>query len=101
MNTQLRSAWGWLTPLRCSFRLMSFGYVLNDALRLTQALSAVVATKAGPDMSCPTDSSATGKCITKLTNLLYNCKECLTNQPIFMQNKANFCKVKIIVSSLI
>jgi len=26
--------------LRCSFRLLSFGYVLNDALRLTQPIRA-------------------------------------------------------------
>jgi hypothetical protein len=44
-NVRLRSAWGWLTPLRCSLRLTSFGYVyrrhkLNDTLRLTQPIRA-------------------------------------------------------------
>jgi len=45
-------------------------------------------------------SCATDKRITKLTNLFYNCRESSssatgTNQPCFMQNKANFKKVKI------
>jgi len=44
------------------------------------------------ETSCATDSSATGKRITKLTNLLYKCRECSTNRPIFLQNKANFRK---------
>ena len=33
--------------------------------------------------------------------LFYSCKEHSTNLPIFMQNKANFCKAEINVSSLI
>ncbi len=37
-------------------------------------------------------SCATDKRITKLTNMLYNCRESSTNRPIFMQNKANFRK---------
>jgi hypothetical protein len=33
--------------------------------------------------------------------LLYKCRESSTNRLCFLQNKANFCKVKIVVSSLI
>jgi len=33
--------------------------------------------------------------------LFYSCKECSTNRSVFMQNKANFCKAIIYVSSLI
>jgi hypothetical protein len=65
------------------------------------------------ETSCATDSSplgvprtATGKRITKLTNLFYSCRELSssatgTKRPIFLQNKANFCKAEIIVSSFV
>jgi hypothetical protein len=33
--------------------------------------------------------------------LLYNRKECSTNRPFFMQNKANLCKAKNKVSSFV
>jgi len=33
--------------------------------------------------------------------LFYKCRECSTNRPVFMKNKANFCKAEIVVSSLI
>ena len=57
--------------LRCSFRLWSFGYVLNDDLRLTQPIRA-----AHPFDEIP----------------LYTCREPSTNQLLFMQNKPNFRK---------
>jgi len=53
------------------------------------------------ETSCATDSSATGKRITKLTNVLYNCRESSTNWPYFMQNKAIFRKAEINVSSFV
>ncbi len=63
--------------LRCSFRLLSFGYVLNDDLRLTQPIRA----------AHPFDEI-----------LLYTCKESSTNQLLFMQNKPNFQKSQMNVS---
>jgi len=59
--------------LRYSFRLSAFGYVLNDDFRLTQPIRA-------------------GHPFNEFRNLIPN---------VIMQNKANFCKAIIYVSSLI
>ncbi len=66
--------------LRFSFRLLSFGYVLNDDLRLTQPIRA----------AHPFDEI-----------LLYICREPSTNQLLFMQNKPNFQDTQMNVSSII
>ncbi len=66
--------------LRCSFRLLSFGYVLNDDLRLTQPIRA----------AHPFDEI-----------LLYICRERSTNQLLFMQNKPNLRRARMNVNSLI
>jgi hypothetical protein len=58
--------------LRCSFRLLSFGYVLNDDLRLTQPIRA----------AHPFDEI-----------LLYNCRGFSTNQPFL-------CKTNPILSAV-
>jgi len=63
--------------LRFSFRLLSFGYVLNDDLRLTQPIRA-----AHPLHEI----------------LLYICRERSTNQLLFMQNKPNFQDTQMNVS---
>ena len=63
--------------LRCSFRLLSFGYVLNDDLRLTQPIRA-----AHPFDEIP----------------LYICRERSTNQLLFMQNKPNSPNVQIYIN---
>jgi hypothetical protein len=73
MVIRLRSTWGWLTPLRCSFR--SASCVMRrakNAIRDTQYPIRYI--------------------------LLYNCKECSTNRPCFMQNKANFRKSQMDVN---
>ncbi len=64
--------------LRFSFRLLSFGYVLNDDLRLTQPIRA----------AHPFDEI-----------LLYICRESSTNQLLFMQNKPNVKHAQINVNS--
>ncbi len=60
------------------------------------------------ETSCVTDSSplgvprtATGKRTTKLSNLLYNCRELTTNRFIFLQNKAKFQKSQMNVKLII
>jgi hypothetical protein len=48
------------------------------------------------ETSCTTD-----KRITKLTNLLCNCRESSTNRPYFLQNKANLPKIQMDVNLII
>jgi len=45
--------------------------------------------------------SAAGGMSKSMTNVLYNCKECSTNRPYFMQNKANFRKSQMDVNLII
>jgi hypothetical protein len=67
MVIRYRSAWGWLTPLRYSFRRASCVMRrAKNAIRDTQYAIRYT--------------------------LFYNCRGLSTNRPIFMQNKANLGK---------